>query len=238
MSVSDQCDKMKLLLCNLLLSSLYTISSRSVSSAATFVVTQSPPNVTIMEGERVELLCCWSEATLRVKVNWNKMMMNQSILFKTNLTEQAKLFNCTTLIFSNITTKDAGRYICHIITEIPFLTQGLGTGTGITVTTSETPRDEDGVEDPRNSSIPVIVSLAVLIPLMLITIIVIIVLRALRMKQVQAARVIYEIPHVDSEEMDMDKHSSSSSRGSTQWCQVPVYESVDYFERVETEKSG
>ncbi|XP_077961840.1 uncharacterized protein LOC120821731 isoform X2 [Gasterosteus aculeatus] len=55
---------------------------------------------------------------------------------------------------------------------------------------------------------------------------------------VHATRVIYEVPHIDSEEVEMDKHSTSSSKGSSQWCQVPVYESFDYFERVETKESG
>ena len=32
-----------------------------------------------------------------------------------------------------------------------------------------------------------------------------------------AARVIYEVPHIDSEVADMDKHSTSSSKGSFQW---------------------
>lgn len=36
----------------------------------------------------------------------------------------------------------------------------------------------------------------------------------------QAARVIYEVPHTDSIEAEMDKHSTSSSRGSTQWVSM------------------
>lgn len=32
-----------------------------------------------------------------------------------------------------------------------------------------------------------------------------------------AARVIIEVPHIESEEVEMDKHSTSSSRGSSQW---------------------
>ncbi|CAL8377451.1 unnamed protein product [Gadus morhua 'NCC'] len=52
----------------------------------------------------------------------------------------------------------------------------------------------------------------------------------------RAARVIYEVPHEDSE---VDGTSTSSSKGSSQWCQVPVYESFDYFERVvESKGSG
>ncbi|XP_030205759.1 uncharacterized protein LOC115538236 isoform X6 [Gadus morhua] len=52
----------------------------------------------------------------------------------------------------------------------------------------------------------------------------------------QETRVIYEVPHGDSE---VDGTSTSSSKGSSQWCQVPVYESFDYFERVvESKGSG
>lgn len=66
---------------------------------------------------------------------------------------------------------------------------------------------------------------------------------------------IYEVPHSDSEVVDVDKRSTGSSAASSQWvsswsrpwtqlpapdrsscsvcllqCQVPVYESFDYFE--------
>ncbi|XP_030195076.1 uncharacterized protein LOC115530037 isoform X2 [Gadus morhua] len=51
----------------------------------------------------------------------------------------------------------------------------------------------------------------------------------------RAARVIYEVPHEDSE---VDGTSTSSSKGSSQWCQVPVYESFDYFECVVESKGG
>ncbi|XP_068164478.1 uncharacterized protein [Antennarius striatus] len=53
----------------------------------------------------------------------------------------------------------------------------------------------------------------------------------------KAARVIYEVPHIDSEEAEMDQHSTSS-RGSSQWCQVPMYESLDYFEHVQPKEVG
>ncbi|CAL8326519.1 unnamed protein product [Lota lota] len=45
----------------------------------------------------------------------------------------------------------------------------------------------------------------------------------------RASRVFFEVPHGDSA---VDGTSTSSSKGSYQWCQVPVYESFDYFERV------
>ncbi|CAL8377445.1 unnamed protein product [Gadus morhua 'NCC'] len=51
----------------------------------------------------------------------------------------------------------------------------------------------------------------------------------------QDATVIYEVPHEDSE---VDGTSTSSSKGSSQWCQVPVYVSFDYFECVVESKGG
>ncbi|XP_049923102.1 uncharacterized protein LOC126404133 isoform X2 [Epinephelus moara] len=83
--------------------------------------------------------------------------------------------------------------------------------------------------------------LAIIIPLAAVASLLLIILICfctLRRRRAQAARVIYEVPHIDSEEAEMDKHSTSSSRGSSQWCQVPVYESFDYFERVQTKESG
>ncbi|XP_053199564.1 uncharacterized protein LOC128384006 [Scomber japonicus] len=79
-----------------------------------------------------------------------------------------------------------------------------------------------------------IIALAVVCPVLLLTLIPFCILQR---KRAIAARVIYEVPHIDSEVADVDKHSTTSSRGSTQWCQVPVYESVDYFEQTERKPS-
>ncbi|XP_064796839.1 uncharacterized protein LOC135516441 isoform X2 [Oncorhynchus masou masou] len=51
----------------------------------------------------------------------------------------------------------------------------------------------------------------------------------------RTVRVIHETPNHEDEELNMEEleeaanQSSSSSRGSTQWCQVQVYESLDYL---------
>nr|XP_033507964.1 junctional adhesion molecule A-like isoform X2 [Epinephelus lanceolatus] len=195
---------MKLLLRSLLLTSLCTISSWSVSSG-TLVVTQSP-DVSVMEGETVNITCCWTLGFGRMRVAWLKNQTN------TNKTEISRLINqsqglmpnetsnCLHLTFPNVTREDSGRYICKVTVEIPSLTVVNGNGTVITVTAKGNTMDNT--------------------------------------TGAQAARVIYEVPHIDSEEEEMDKHSTSSSRGSSQWCQVPVYESFDYFERVQTKESG
>ncbi|KAK5848635.1 hypothetical protein PBY51_006232 [Eleginops maclovinus] len=89
-------------------------------------------------------------------------------------------------------------------------------------------------EDGNDTNTSLITSLAVMTPLLLITLVC---FCCMLRRQERAAMVIYEVPHIDSEEVEMDKHSTSSSRGSSQWCQVPVYESFDYFERVENKES-
>ncbi|KAM6909498.1 uncharacterized protein FYW49_013337 [Xenentodon cancila] len=90
------------------------------------------------------------------------------------------------------------------------------------------------VGSARHLTTPAIIALVVIVPLLIIALICFF---ALRRNQGHATRVIYEAPHFDSENAEMDKHSTSSSTGSSQWCQVPVYDSLDYFERVETNGS-
>ncbi|XP_024862972.1 uncharacterized protein LOC112450718 isoform X1 [Kryptolebias marmoratus] len=125
---------MKLLLSSLLL--LWTRSSRSVSSD-TLVVSQSP-DVSVLEGETVNISCCWNKTDRRVGIKWlknqttikNKTILNQS---SDSLKEQAR--SCSFLILSNITNRDSGSYICKVSAEIPVLTEAEGKGTTITVTT-------------------------------------------------------------------------------------------------------
>uniref|UniRef100_UPI0037E735CE uncharacterized protein isoform X2 n=1 Tax=Semicossyphus pulcher TaxID=241346 RepID=UPI0037E735CE len=232
---------MKLLLSSLLLASFCALSSWSVSSG-TVVVTQSP-DVSVMEGETLNISCCWTGEFERGRVTWlkNGTSINTEILILKNHSQkplEKETSNCLNLTFPNITRKDSGRYICRFSVEIPDYTKVEGDGTVITVTDRETTENNTGEykhEDSASSllPIPVIVSLAVLAPLLLISLLCFCALR-----RTHAARVIYEVPHTDSEEAEMDKHSTSSSRGSSQWCQVPVYESFDYFERVQDKESG
>ncbi|XP_071399896.1 uncharacterized protein [Centroberyx affinis] len=244
---------MKLLLSSLLLASLSAPSSWSVSSENKLVVTQSP-DVTIKEGETVRIDCCWDVKMTKGRVNWLKnqtTISNESTSFKTETINNSqcqgslkKKCNCLNLTFSNIMRNESGRYICKVIVEIPQYYQAQGNGTVITVTARHNTANQP-TKKPTNASpeskpavpLPVTVSLAVVASVFLIAIICFWTLKR-RRGSARAARVIYEVPHVDSEQAEVDGHSTSSSRGSSQWCQVPVYESFDYFERVEDKGSG
>ncbi|XP_031135371.1 uncharacterized protein LOC116036066 isoform X2 [Sander lucioperca] len=235
---------MKLLLSSLLLASLCALSSWSVSSD-THVVTQTT-DVSVTEGEAVNITCCWTRQLGRVGVNWLKNHINETInetaIIQTEIFSwknhsqgslQKETSNCSHLILTNVTREDSGRYICKVSVEIPSLSVVFGDGTVITVrdnTSTKNNAAEGGLP------LPVVITLAVVAPLLLITLACFCTLR--RIQGSQAARVIYEVPHIDSEEVEMDKTSTGSSRGSSQWCQVPVYESFDYFERVQTKESG
>ncbi|XP_023147297.3 uncharacterized protein LOC111582704 [Amphiprion ocellaris] len=227
---------MKFLLSSMLLASLCALSSWSVS-LDTLVVIQSP-DVSVMEGETVNITCCWTEKIERVTVRWlkngtiiqSKVWQNKS---QGSLKKDAN--DCLRLIFPNITRNDSGRYICRVFVDIPIQVDRNGTGTLVTVTDLKSTDYEDNGDGDSGAAgkleTPVIVAAAVVVPLFLIAVAC---FCSLRRKRAQAARVIYEVPHIDSEEAEMDKHSTSSSRGSSQWCQVLVYESVEYFQRAET----
>ncbi|XP_078132518.1 uncharacterized protein LOC144534460 [Sander vitreus] len=232
---------MKLLLSSLLLASLCALSSWSVSSD-TLVVTQTP-DVSVTVGGAVNITCCWTHQLGQVRVNWLKNHENETIqteIFKRTNPSQGSLqketSNCSHLIFTNVTREDSGRYICKVVMEIPSLNVVFGNGTVITVRYNTSTKNSTA-EGPTNGlPLPVLITLAVVAPLLLITLACYCTRR--RIQGSRAARVIYEVPHIDSEEVEMDKHSTGSSSGSSQWCQVPVYESVDYFEHVQIKESG
>ncbi|XP_034020557.1 uncharacterized protein LOC117505127 [Thalassophryne amazonica] len=231
---------MKRLLSSLLLASFCGLSSWSVSSTGPFV-TQTP-DLSVTEGVTVRLSCCWTVEFEKLRVNWikNHNVYKSQSIYKTNCTrsQHKEECRCSSLTFPNITREDSERYVCRVTVEIPAYASYNGSGTLINVTAKSNKTDKDGQELLGDSgSIPssIIIPLAVLSPLLVITLICFCTLHA---KKAKAARVIYEVPHVDSEEVEMDKHSTSSSRGSSQWCQVLVYESVDYFQHTEVKDSG
>ncbi|CAI5672265.1 unnamed protein product [Oreochromis niloticus] len=224
----NQCGKMKILLSSLLFASLCTLSSWSVSSG-TFVVTHSD-DVFVREGETVNITCCWTGTFQRFRVNWlkNQTVIRSDYFNQPNVSLKKEEKKCSFLNISSVRTEDSGTYICKVTVEIPSLCEAKGNGTVITV------KKTDSL-DPANPTKPtsVIISLAVVVPLLLTTLVC---YCTLRRKQALAARVIYEVPHVDSDAAEMDKHSTNSSRGSSQWCQVPLYESF-YFEHVDPKES-
>ncbi|CAB1441148.1 unnamed protein product [Pleuronectes platessa] len=225
---------MKLLLSSLLLGSLCAISSRSAS--CTDIVSQTP-DVSVTEGDALNITCCFNSTSERMKFIWLKnrteILNHFSVLNNRSQGSQMNL-SCSTLTFSNIKIEESGKYICNVRVEIPIYVQKEGNGTVITVKPKGNAENPD-VPAARSAVVPIILAAALGGLLLLIALSCYCILR---IRHAHAVRVIYEVPHIDSEEADMDKHSTSSSTGSSQWCQVPVYESFDYFERVKSKESG
>ncbi|XP_042256556.1 uncharacterized protein LOC121888973 isoform X2 [Thunnus maccoyii] len=230
---------MKLLLSCLLLASLCDLSSWSVSSTGTLDVTQTA-DVSVVEGETVNITCCWTGTFGRVGVYWLKNqreIKNKIRIISTNTSQgcqQKETCNCSTLTFTNITREDEGKYYCKVSVEIPFLTVVKGNGTVITVKDRDNIKDkteEESFSSSTGNPLPLIITLAVVAPILLLTLVCVCI-------QAIAARVIYEVPHFDSEVADMDKHSTSSFSASFQWCQVVVYESFNYLEHTEWKQSS
>uniref|UniRef100_A0A8C7PJ83 Immunoglobulin V-set domain-containing protein n=1 Tax=Oncorhynchus mykiss TaxID=8022 RepID=A0A8C7PJ83_ONCMY len=110
------------------------------------MVTQSPPSVTVTEGDTVHIQCCWNLNMTKGKVNWLKestqieedssyngiIVHNSPCLI--GISKQTAACNCSNTIISNITRKDSGTCIFKVTIEIPQLFQSVGNGTHLTVT--------------------------------------------------------------------------------------------------------
>lgn len=222
---------MKLLLSSLQLASLCALSSWSASSQ--LVISQSE-DVTVVEGDTAHITCCWTGEPERLRVSWinkkNKTITNDIFnrTYKSNENVSSK--SCSNLTLANITQHQSGTYICRVQVEIPFYFSGDGNGTVVTVVSKNESNNKKANQHGENTIRPshiILIGVAVVLTILLI---VLVRICSLRRRQAQAARVIYEVPHFDSETPEGDKHSTGSSRGSSQWCQVPVYESCPYFE--------
>ncbi|XP_060886888.1 uncharacterized protein LOC132958208 isoform X2 [Labrus mixtus] len=140
---------MKPLLNSLLLLCLCTRSTQGVSSG-TPVVTQSP-DVSVREGETLNITCCWTGEFERGTVNWlkNKTLLdNKLISNKDNVQGSLKKRSvCFNLTFLNITRKDSGSYTCNLAVELPAVFVAEGNSTVITVTDREDTFEDAAKED-------------------------------------------------------------------------------------------
>ncbi|XP_037116358.1 uncharacterized protein LOC119128214 isoform X2 [Syngnathus acus] len=228
-----QCGNMRGLLSCLFLASHCALTSRS--GASTLHVSQSA-DMTVLEGQLVNIRCCWTGNFSRVtvellknKIQYKKLKICQYPSCHAAVQKDAMM--CVWLELLNATTEHSGTYICNVSADIPTLISGNGNGTVVTVTRQSSNGTAEGDESTSPSWPLLGGSLASVGFLLLVTL-----ACYCKLKQRTATRVIYESPNFDS---DMDKRSSgSSSAGSTEWRQVVVYESVDYFERVELKQSG
>ncbi|KAG7461933.1 hypothetical protein MATL_G00196460 [Megalops atlanticus] len=227
----------------------------SCGNSGTLNVTQSPPNITVQTGGSADMRCCWGGhlSLQQVRVKWKRKNASDAIIdsmvkknSETQKHEKNKYNlsasgNCSILTITTVSANDTGVYICVISIEIPQLLQGDGSGTQLTV---QEPNDTNGVSAYKPPSAAVMASLisatAVMVVLCLTAF-----LCYWRKKKLmpypgqtsgRVGMVIYEAPHGEGEEVEEGEvseagdHSTSSSRGSTQWSAVPVYESVDYFD--------
>ncbi|XP_056883810.1 uncharacterized protein LOC130522936 isoform X8 [Takifugu flavidus] len=216
---------MKLLLVWLSLASLCPLSSWSIPPVV------QTPDISVTEGETLTISCCWTLEAQRYSVGW---VINGTIVKKGLIKSGGSLHatNCSNFTFTNISQEDSGRYSCRVRIELPHYSVFEGKGTVITVRAKNGSDTAQGEEGSR-LLLPLVVSL-----LLLLLVLVLLTRFCLwRRKQALAARVIYEVPHCDSDLADVDKRSTGSSAGSSQWCQVMVYESIDYFEGLQSRET-
>ncbi|XP_030205762.1 uncharacterized protein LOC115538237 isoform X3 [Gadus morhua] len=196
----------------------------------------------VIEGDSVTLHCCWTAVNhTHYRAVWRKnvTILHQQTAVKNDGEGCGSALSpvnnvtcgCAALTLPNVTRNHTGRYICQVSINKPTLIQFCGNGTMITV------RERRSNEDaPLRHLVPVVVSLAIVMAAVFLVTLIYLWKLPRRRGLDQAARVIYEVPHGDPE---VDGTSTSSSKGSSQWCQVPVYESFDNFKHgVESKGSG
>lgn len=213
-----------------------------------FFVSQSPSTVKLWRGEPVQITCSWNISISGVKVTWFKD--NQRVEFKQTdkFTETNNNNTSSTLVINNTDINDAGFYICQVVQDIPRLVTVNGTGTNVTNerdNESRTGTTQCGTLTTQPITVlkntpeqPVTLLVATLSSAVVILFICVC-LSVWRMKRgcKQSGRmVIREGPPSEGTEPENseDGGSSRTSRGSTQWYMVPVYES--YFDLQRSDK--
>ncbi|KAI1888303.1 hypothetical protein AGOR_G00183630 [Albula goreensis] len=221
-------------------------------------VIQTPPSITVKEGDSVHMHCCWGKDSTaeRLRVIWRKRTSETEIINiryiksgpqenKTNNKYSGSVSgNCSELNISSVSTNDTGLYICEVTVEIPQYNKTNGTGSHLTV--EKTNNSFVGPAPVTGWLIPFTVVMGVLCLCAVLCY-----WRKRRMMPYpgqasgRVGMVIHEVPHEEGEEVEevgemaraAGDNGSNSSHESTQWCAVPVYESFDYF-AVQTSEDG
>ncbi|XP_041926511.1 uncharacterized protein LOC121690156 [Alosa sapidissima] len=216
--------------CCLLLFFLFVQVHFLAGTNVDFRVLQSPPNLTLSKGETAEMKCSWNgPKNISRKGSWYKDKTIEKISSISKRTIILSQNNSSTLVIHNVSSNDSGLYVCKVIQDIPKLITNFGKGTQLTVNsqTKTSTENQEGVENPENDKnglpLQLTVSLAVVVGLLVFSAPFII----CRLKRA-GNNVIREAPIESEEHREEVESSSNSSRGSTQWCQVPVYEA--YFD--------
>ena len=116
------------------------------ASSDKFLVTQSS-DVSVREGETVNIACCLTGEFERATVTWlkNQTSMGHEILMKKPESSlQKNTSDCSNKTFINITREDSERYTCKVNIEIPFHLEVKGNGTVITVMARDNAADNTG----------------------------------------------------------------------------------------------
>ncbi|XP_053485902.1 uncharacterized protein LOC128610548 isoform X2 [Ictalurus furcatus] len=213
-----------------------------------FFVSQSPSTVTLRRRRPVQITCSWNISISGVKVTWFKG--NQKVEFKQTdkFTETNNNNTSSTLVIKNTDINDAGFYICQVVQDIPRLVAVNGTGTNVTYEreyVSGTSTTQCGTSTTRpitelqNTPQQPVTLLVATLSSAVVFLSICVCLSVWRMKRgcKQSERmVIREGPPSEGTEPENSEvgGSSRTSRGSTQWYMVPVYES--YFDLQRSDK--
>ncbi|XP_061664571.1 uncharacterized protein LOC133494600 [Syngnathoides biaculeatus] len=200
----------------------------SRSDATEMRVSQSP-DVEAPEGQLVVIHCCWPEYYQRVKVKWlkNSTAYRGDPRSPQNWRKDSE--KCGSLEFANISRENSGTYVCQVNAEIPLLAEASGNGTVVSVTQ----RKSNGTAEGGGTRSPLWVTLVTSMASLTLLLVVALICNC-KFKRTKGVKVIYESPRSDSDVGVTVKHRSSDS---AQWCEVLVYESVDYFERADMKPS-
>ncbi|XP_062849737.1 uncharacterized protein LOC134312024 [Trichomycterus rosablanca] len=203
-------------------------------SSSSFGVIQSPPSISLNEGGRVQISCCWNISSSGFKIKW---FQYSRVLNKTHINTTIR-DNCSTLSIPNAAEDDAGFYYCEVTKDIPKLLKVNGTGTHVTIqgtngssTCTTPPGPTAGPQEAGPLLVPMLGSVTAAALLILSICVCVTVWMKIKGCKQTERMVIREGPPSEEESpehLEEDGQSSGGSRGSTQWYMVPVYES--YFD--------
>ncbi|TRY64908.1 hypothetical protein DNTS_024600 [Danionella cerebrum] len=210
---------------------------------------QSPSNISVNEGEEVQISCCWINTTKtasNLKVAWYK---NKEKIADKKVQQTSSAENCSVLNIANVTRTDAGDYVCEVTEDIPVLKKYEGNKTRLQIceircsTTQQTSQDgsDESHSTPKgHNETDLLTSYSSLGAAggFLTLCLVFSFCKIRSFYRNRERMVIHQTPHSEGEEhehMEEEEGSTSSSRGSLQWYQVPVYWSYFDLQRGEAQ---
>ncbi|XP_051534007.1 uncharacterized protein LOC127429180 isoform X2 [Myxocyprinus asiaticus] len=227
--------------CGLLMSCLCL---RATASTEELSMIQCSANITVYEGDSIQIKCCWTKTSHPVKVSWFKN--EEKISAGKHQLQELPEQHCSTLNITNITKNDTGDYVCKVIQDIPYLLEVMGNKTVLTViekqsdnaTTKGTPVTISLIT-PLNTTSNLILPLSLAAAIGLLTFCLAFSIFKIRNSFKNAERMVnHQMPHSEGgehENMEEEELSTNSSQGSLQWYHVPLYWSYFDLQRGENQ---